>query len=548
MKHFLVYCSVSAILLFTLTRCSRKEGLTKPNEVVRNAVASTTTGLQCTARPEQTNYMMYRMHNNDDARAGDIAPFYDAAAGNFKLYYLKNVWSSTGPRHPFYGFMSNDFHNYTDIGEIIPSSLNACDQDNAVGAGSVVQSGGTYYFFYTGHDSDNLSCNNGVKREAVMLATSTNPVIGFTKNTNFVNITTPIGIGFDENDNWRDPFVTRDSVNNQWLMLITARKNQSGIWKGVLAQYTSTDLMNWTYRGVFYDGDNSNFFNMECSEVFKMGGYYYLMFSDQSVSDPKTKYVHYRKSTSLYGPWSLPNGSDRFDGNGFFAGRTALNQYNDRYVFGWTNTLTNNSDSGAWVWGGNIVMHKIYPLPNGDLAVAIPHTLKNWLELNTDTLVINSTWGRVTALGAGSYRLLSDTNFNVSNVIYQPILHDRYKINATVNYASCNKDFGFMIGACDGYNNFYSLRFVPSQNRFSFDKTNRSSLTTTTIADNDVPFTMTPNTDMNVQIVFENSVVVVYLNNTVALSCRIYKAVGTNWGIFVDNSHVDFKNISENYQ
>lgn len=75
MKHFLVYCSVSAILLFTLTRCSRKEGLTKPNEVVRNAVASTTTGLQCTARPEQTNYMMYRMHNNDDARAGDIAPF-----------------------------------------------------------------------------------------------------------------------------------------------------------------------------------------------------------------------------------------------------------------------------------------------------------------------------------------------------------------------------------------------------------------------------------------------------------------------------------------
>ncbi|MFJ1288324.1 hypothetical protein, partial [Acinetobacter baumannii] len=138
MKHFLVYCSVSAILLFTLTRCSRKEGLTKPNEVVRNAVASTTTGLQCTARPEQTNYMMYRMHNNDDARAGDIAPFYDAAAGNFKLYYLKNVWSSTGPRHPFYGFMSNDFHNYTDIGEIIPSSLNACDQDNAVGAGSVV--------------------------------------------------------------------------------------------------------------------------------------------------------------------------------------------------------------------------------------------------------------------------------------------------------------------------------------------------------------------------------------------------------------------------
>ncbi|MFT4060754.1 MAG: hypothetical protein QM642_00185 [Edaphocola sp.] len=132
---------------------------------------------------------------------------------------------------------------------------------------------------------------------------------------------------------------------------------------------------------------------------------------------------------------------------------------------------------------------------NGDLAVAIPHTLKSLMETNTYTPVQNSQWGSVTALSGGlSYQLSSPADFDVTNIIYDPIDLARHKINATVSYSSCNKDFGFMIGACDGYENFYSLRFVPSQNRFSLDKTNRSLLTTTTVAYNDVPMALHPNT------------------------------------------------------
>jgi beta-fructofuranosidase len=256
-----------------------------------------------------------------------------------------------------------------------------------------------------------------------------------------------------------------------------------------------------------------------------------------------SKYLYYRKSSSINGPWIMPSGPDRFDGTGFYAAKTATNG-TDRYIFAWTNVLTGNTDAGAWGWGGNLAVHKLYQKANGDLAVSIPHTLKSKMETTNYTPVQTSQWGNVTPLTGGlSYQLSSPADFDVANIIYDPINLARYKISASVSFSSCSKDFGFMIGACDGYENFYSLRFVPSQNRFSLDKTVRSALTTSTMAYNDVPYVFTPNTTYDIQIVIENSILAVYINNEVALTSRVYKASNTNWGIFTDNSTASFYNI-----
>ncbi|RYD90535.1 MAG: DUF4975 domain-containing protein, partial [Sphingobacteriales bacterium] len=296
------------------------------------------------------------------------------------------------------------------------------------------------------------------------------------------------------------------------------------------------------HQGVLYDGGSTNYFNMECPQIIKMGSTYYLIYSDQLG-----KYMYYRKSSSLTGPWSAPAGNSRFEGKSFFAGKIAKDAAGDHYIFAWTNILSGHTDAGAWTWGGNMVVHKIYQQANGDLAVAIPHTLQANLNTNTHTLVKDSQWGNITFTAPGTYRVVSPAPSDVANVIFNPVNRQKFKISTTVNYASSSKDFGFMIGACDGYNDFYSLRFVPSQNRFSFDRTAHGSITTTTVADNDVPFPMSPNTDYLVEIVVENSMVVVYINNVAALSCRIYKAQQTNWGIFSDNSDATFKNLTVKY-
>jgi beta-fructofuranosidase len=277
---------------------------------------------------------------------------------------------------------------------------------------------------------------------------------------------------------------------------------------------------------------------MECPDLFKLGNTYYLLFSDQG-----SQQLIYRKSSSLNGPWTTPNGPSRLDGTSFYAAKRITNKYGDNYLMGWVNRQDGNSDTGNRMYGGNLLVHKLYQQSNGDLAVTIPHMLKADLEAKPIALVKNAQAGTITAGTNNTYTLASTTGTFLHSVGFNPIPATKFKVSTTVNYASAAKDFGFMLGVCDNYNGFYSLRFIPSQNRFSLDKTDCRNVTISSTSV-DVPFQISPNTDYTVDIVEENSVVVVYLNNTAALTCRVYRAPQALWGLFVDNATATFKNLA----
>ncbi|MDO7874485.1 glycoside hydrolase family 32 protein [Hymenobacter sp. ASUV-10] len=516
--------------------CNEPEQATAPQPQAYAADA----GLVCTQQPEGTSYTIYPQCA-DGTAIGDVMPYYDSATNTTYSYFLKDIWNdATNQRHPWYAFKTTNFYSYSALstGEQLSCASATCAQDFAVGTGSVTKKGSAYYAYYTGFNPNSANCTN--RKEGVMLATATALNQPFVKNTSFGTLYAPTGQGFDETDNFRDPYVYFDDASATYYLLVAARQNVAGTWRGVVAKYTSTDLTTWTYQGRLYDGGSTNFFMLECPQLFKIGDTYYLLFADIN-----SKNCYYRKSTSLAGPWSVPNGTARFDGNGFYAPKLITDQYGDRYLQAWVPRRAGSTDTGALQWGGNLITHKLYQLANKDLAVTIPHTLKSYLQAQPQAIVKNSQWGNVTNTGGGtqSYRLISTANNDVANVLYDPINLTRFKISTTVSYSSAAKDFGFLLGACDGYNQFYSLRFVPGQNRFSFDLTNRSNLTTTTVATADVPFPLQPNTNYTVEIVEENSVVVVYLNNVAALTARIYKAPKTSWGVFVDNSTATFSNI-----
>ncbi|RYD86796.1 MAG: hypothetical protein EOP54_29820, partial [Sphingobacteriales bacterium] len=238
MKLTNVKIGVAALLCLAGSSCKQEKAMpsaTKTDPKLR-------TNLVCTQQTEQTDYTIYKM-TADGYRVGDMAPYYDSSTGKFNIYFLKDIWDDpTNNRHPMYAFTTNNFYSYTATGQIIGSSSATCAQDNAVGAGSVVKSGSTFYFFYSGRNNNYVSC--GSKLEGVVRASSTNATSAFTKNTTFPTITVPIGQGYDENDNFRDPYVFQDGTT--WNMLLTARKNVSGTWRGVVVRYTSTDLTNWT--------------------------------------------------------------------------------------------------------------------------------------------------------------------------------------------------------------------------------------------------------------------------------------------------------------
>ena len=467
-------------------------------------------------------------------------PYFDTDFLEIYIFYLNGIWNDiTHERHPWYGLKTSNFHSYSTIapGDLLSSNNQPCAQDFAIGTGSVIEHDHIYYGFYTGHNPNYPSwCVR--RKEGVMMATSPNLTEKFTKNLTFATLYAPIDQGFDEHDNFRDPFVFYDELSKQYHLLISARTS-----RGVIVRYTSPDLFNWSYKGIMYDGDSTNFFMMETPDLFKIGGIYYLVFSDID-----SKNVYYRKSFSLAGPWSSPtDGAMRFDGNGFYGAKTVVDNRGDHYIFGWTNRLTENTDTGIWQWGGNLVVHKLYQIESTKaLAVTIPHTVKAYLEVQSEPIIKHSQWGNVTTptFDTSVYHLSSSFDADIANVLFEPIHLDRYKISATISFEHGNKDFGFMFGACDGFENVYSLRFIPSQNRFSFEKIRRSLLNHTTVPVSDVPFTLTPNTDFAIHIIVENSMVITYLNHQVALSTRIYRARNTSWGIYADNASVTFKNLS----
>ena len=492
----------------------------------------------CQAPAESTNYSLFPL-GSGGAGVGDVMPYYDAPSGLTYVYYLRDVYQGPTQRHPVNAFTTNNFVSYTQTsaGEVLSSSAATCAQDFAIGTGSVVQRNGTYYFFYTGNNPNAANCTN--QKEGVMLATATGPNQKFAKQTSFATIYAPTGQGYDANDNFRDPYVYLNTDNNQYVLLVAARKNVgNGVFKGVIAQYTSANLLSWNYQGVLYDGAFDNFFNMECPSVFKLSGMYYLMFSDQT-----SQQVFYRKGPSFNGPWGKPSGTARFDGTGFYAAKTVIDNSGNASVLAWVNRLDGSTDAGGRMFGGNLVTHKLYQLANGDLGVAILPALKTQLEAKPVELHVNAKAGDITTAAANTFTLNSASATFLNSVVFDPVAAARFKVSTTINYSSATKDFGFLLGACDNYNAFYSLRFVPTQNRFSLDRTDRRNVTLSS-ATADVPFRLSPNTDYQVEIVEENSVVVVYLNGVAALSCRMYRAPQSSWGLFADNATATFKNVT----
>ncbi|PWD99813.1 glycoside hydrolase family 32 protein [Marinilabilia rubra] len=538
MKNEKVHLSKLTLLalLFATISC-QTDAPNQMTEISLKRNYSLSSASQCDSQEEEIDYTVFKMYS-DGKRIGDVMPFFDESNSKFLIYNLKDIWDDpTHKRHPWYAFETNDFYSYSEPpNEIVSCSSNGCDQDYALGTGSVIKKDGIYYAFYTGHNP-NYPSECVSKKEGVMLATSSNSTAGFTKSNSFETIYPPINQNFDEQNNFRDPFVFED--DGKYHMLISARKRVNGTFRGVIAHYKSTDLIAWDYNGIIYDGGSINYFMMECPEIFKEGDYYYLIFSDIN-----TRNVYYRKSSSLEGPWEYPNGPDRFDGNGIYGAKTASDGI-DRYIFGWTAVNSEHSDDGNPIWGGNLIVHKLYQKADGDLAVCIPHTIKNHLEEIDLTINKQSQWGTVEKLDANneSYTLISQEDADIANVLYDPISAEIYKINATVSYSESSKDFGFFVGACDGFDDVISLRFVPNTNCFRLDKEKRTMITENTIPVTDVPISLDPNTEYDVQIIVENSIVTVYIDNHKTLSCRIYRATNKTWGIFVDNSTATFKNI-----
>ncbi len=303
---------------------------------------------------------------------GDTMPYYED--GTYYIYYLKEGGDSYN--HSIYLASTQDFVTYTEYDNPIVESSRSGGQDGWAGTGSVVKVKDEYLFFYTGH----ASSETYEYMEKIMLAKGTTPT-QFEKVEGW-EITPPAEIG--QKRDFRDPQAYYDAEKNTITLTVTA--SQGGTAR-ILKYTLSGDLSSVTYDGVIFTNTVGSFWNLECSDTFKLGDKYYLTYSAQDDT------LWYAVSDTPYGPYG---DAKRLDGKLFYAAKH-VESPEGSFMVGWARRSESpSSTSEVSGWAGNLAVQKIVQKENGDLVLAPveqmvnPFTKRRHLAVEEDTIPVQA--------------------------------------------------------------------------------------------------------------------------------------------------------------
>jgi beta-fructofuranosidase len=458
-----------------------------------------------------------------DGWAADFIPFY--WQGEYHLFYLKDYRDipNHGEGTPWFHLVTTDFVHFTDYGECLARGT-ADDQDLYVFTGSVIFAGGKFHIFYTGHNPHFREM--GKPEQAILHAVSDDL---YTWNKIPEERFFAPEDTYEQND-WRDPFVFWNEAASEYWMLVAARfKAGPSRRRGCTVLCTSVDLVAWQVKEPLYAPHQ--FYTHECPDLFQMGKWWYLVFSEFS----EASVTRYRMARSAAGPWITPE-MDTFDGRAFYAAKTASGN-NQRYIFGWNPTRTGDKDGGAWNWGGSLVVHELIQRPDGTLAVRIPAAVKDFFlvshELEFGGLAPGAqpAAARVDLDGTAGFRS-------------QPmgLLPTSALIEVTVAFSAPTLRFGIMLRTSPDSEKGYEVRVEPQRARLVFDSWPRAGDIPYWI-ESERPVHLLPGKPLQITLYVDGTICEIYLDRQVALSTRMYDHLQGSWGFFVSDGRAEFTHI-----
>ncbi|PZU90071.1 MAG: hypothetical protein DI529_03395 [Chryseobacterium sp.] len=502
---------LAAVMILATYSCQNTDSVANvnPDEIFR----------QTNLFPQPPNQWMG--NNNPYYTAGyvgDVMPYYEN--GTFHLFFLHDAKNKPAGEgfHDIHSFETTNFKDFTYQGRQI-SYGTASEPDFGVGTGSLVKVGNTYYYYYTGHN-EIASFISSNPRESVLLATSTD-MKNWTKIKNF-KITAPAGYYDYE---FRDPHVFFNAEDGKYWMLVSAQTSGK---KAVVLKFTSTNPAtgNWTVEDPVYTTTSSeNYIMLECPDLFKMGNYWYLVFSENWSSNSGT---HYRIGTSPNGPWTTP-ANDRLDGSYLYAAKTVSDNAN-RYLVGWTARKVPESNTGGKDWAGNLVTHQLVQNPDGTLAVKPVAALSSVFGQSA-SLSVDKITGNTSQNGNGF-------NLSANSQVMFGKLQKANQISFMLN-AAANGKSGLILAQDNDGKNGVKISFEPSSNRIAAYVMNGGSEDLA----NTYPLSGISGTTYNVTAFISNDVCVVYVNDKLAFSNRVYDIVNKKWSVF-SSSAGTFNNIN----
>ncbi|MCF0235770.1 MAG: DUF4975 domain-containing protein [Bacteroidaceae bacterium] len=533
----MIYSALGLLLTATsLTACSENEWVA-PTPDWEN----TTHFFASTDAPNANTYYTPAV-----GRVGDPMPFYDSRSGDFKVLYLQEFDNNLSHRfHPIWAVSTPDGANYTSLGEIIPYGQNDFQQDAALGTGSCFEKDGTYYIYYTAHNG------NSRNREVVMRATSTD-FKTWTKDELWQ--LNGIDHGYSSQD-FRDPqiFVADD---NLYHMVISTYPAGGG--DPVFAEFKSTDLKNWEHVGRFkmiWDR------MLECPDIFKMGDYWYLVYSEslRTSWSRKVKYMMAPTYEALKrcfddpgANWPKDGREGVLDSRAFYAGKTASNG-KDRFIWGWTPTRSGRDlhernlnvgagDGNEPNWSGALVCHRIVQHADGTLSLgAVPAIAAKYQKAATPTIM--ASHGASQASGAvGAPFTLSG---NDAHALFAR-LGETNHISFTVKTSNNWDKFGVSFVRGSDSDRYYSIVVNPENEdhrKLNFEQEGSAGKGFVEGIDG-YWFKRPADNTYKVDIYTDQSVIVVYINDVCAYTQRIYGIQKNCWSINSYGGNITVSDLS----
>lgn len=467
--------------------------------------------------------MYYRAKG--EAVCADVIPYYED--GTFYLFYLRDYrnWEKHGEGCPWCLLTTKDFVNYEDHGEVLIRGTEK-DQDLYVFTGSCIKHNGMYYIFYTGHNP-HKRCQ-GLPEEKILMAKSVD-LLHWEKVDGFA-IEAPEH--FEKHD-YRDPYVYFDEDSQRYCMLVTGRIVNDGPInsKGVTLALCSCDLFHWELQDEPFYAPNA-FFAHECPDLFRMGDWWYLVFSEFSDRVVTT----YRMAKSPAGPWITPK-VNNFDGHAFYAAKT-VSDGKRRFLLGWNCIRNHERDHEEWQWGGTIIPHEIVQAEDGTLYVKCPKEIRDAYSV---PIAMDGQFTVGTVKQSGNRLIVGDNQHKSFRLLAE--MPENCEISFDFTITDEIGDFGILMRSDDRCDCYYAVKFEPKFNRMAFDHLPRRDNTLHFQADTERYCPLIFGEKNHVTIICEGSVGEIYVNDRIAMSVRMFDRREGAFGLYAQNTQVRFENI-----
>jgi beta-fructofuranosidase len=485
---------------------------------------------------------VYR-RSSDGAAAGDSVPFHHE--GLFHLFHLSCPIDSLGRQYPYRcttsqrHAISGDLVNWKELPIALKPGPDDYDLDGAW-TGSIVERGGLYYLFYTGHRA-------GAKNPQTICVSTSSDGVNFAKSPKNP-ILKPDPTLFEQID-FRDPYIFwNDEAKKYWMLIAARHAAGPERRRGTIALSTSDDLSSWSPPAPIYSPWNT--MCPECPEMFKLGDWWYLVYSHFSENMKTT----YRISRSSHGPWKVPR-VPGLDGRRLYAAKSA--PAGDRRIL-WGSIYervgrTNDSD---WTYGGDFgAPRQLKAHDDGTLAVSLPPEVT--ASFAVPTLFEFSG-------GMGEWKKSGDSLKGVANQsVAYGFLKTRNEgallLQCTITPGEGYSPFGLLLHPSEDLNPSFALVFEPTRQTVSIMQYPQSldpfwaSLTKAKVPIYEIdgprmverPFPVRAGDAISLKILVEGSMIDAFVNDQVALAYRAYdtgKSIAT-FGVFLEDGATSFDDI-----